>query len=364
MTNEFKVREIGLEEEKSVQQIEEQLLQQHEESQQETPEEVIERQEPETEKVEVQEESIKDQDVLSYIKNRYQKEINSLDELFEARSQNEELPEDVSAFLKYKRDTGRGIEDFIKLNKDYSSMDQSQLLAEYMKQTNPELDEEEIKFEIESKYAFDEDYDDEKEVKRKKIAVKKELTKAREFFEKQKEQYKVPLESSNPVVPTEEKETYEAYKKYISESQSVQEEQKKRSEYFVQKTNEVFSDQFKGFEFSVGDKSISYKPGTPEQLRAEQSDLSKFIRGFLDEKGLIKDAASYHKSIAAARNPDAFAKFFYEMGKAEAVQDIAKESKNIHMDIRQAPQSVSTGGLKISAVDNDSGSRLVIKAKK
>lgn len=361
MTNEFKVREIGLEEEKSVQQIEEQLLQQHEESQQE---ETIEQQEPEAEKVEVQEESIKDQDVLSYIKNRYQKEINSLDELFETRSQNEELPEDVSAFLKYKRDTGRGIEDFIKLNKDYSSMDQTQLLSEYMKQTNPELDEDEIKFEIESKYAFDEDYDDEKDIKRKKIAAKKELTKAREFFESQKDQYRIPLESSKSSVPTEEKEAYEAYKKYISESQSAQEEQRKRSEYFVQKTNEVFSEQFKGFEFNVGDKSVSYKPGTPEQLRAEQSDLSKFIRGFLDESGLIKDAASYHKSISAARNPDAFAKFFYEMGKAEAVQDIAKESKNIQMDIRQAPQSVSSSGFKISAVDNDSGSRLVIKSKK
>jgi len=362
MENEFKVREIGYEEEKSVQEIEEQLLNKHEE---ENKQDLLEQ--PPTPEAPVEEEpkeEIKDQDVLSYIKNRYQKEINSLDELFETKSQTEDLPEDVSAFLKYKRETGRGIDDFIQLSRDYSKMDSNQLLAEYMKQTNPELDEDEIKFEIESKYAFNEDYDDEKEIKRKKIAVKKELTKAREFFEGQKEQYKIPLESSKSAIPEAEKEVYEAYKKYLSESQSVQEVQKKRSEYFVQKTNEVFSEQFKGFEFNIGEKSVSYKPGTPEQLKMEQSDLSKFIQGFLDENGMIRDAASYHKSIAAARNPDAFAKFFYEMGKAEAVQEISKESKNIQMDIRQAPQSVSASGFKISAVDNDSGSRLVIKAKK
>lgn len=363
MENEFKVREVAFEEEKSVQEIEEKLLKEHEEKQQQQQQEEPPKEDQPKEQQE-QAPEFKDEDVLSYIKNRYQREITSLDELLEARKETEELPEDVSQFLKYKKETGRGIEDFMKLNKDFTKMDPNDLLFEYMKENNPELDADEIRFEIEDKYKYDEDLDDEKDIKKKKVALKKELSKAKDFFESMKDKYKAPLESRVQDVPQEDKELLKTYKQQLEESKKLEDQQRVRSEFFTKKTEELFNSEFKGFEFSLDEKKVSYKPASPEQLKKDQADLSAFVRGFLDENGMIKDAGSYHKSIAAARNPDAFAKFFYDLGKSEAINNTARESKNIDMDIRSAPQSLSSGGFKVSAADEGSGSRLVIRSKK
>jgi hypothetical protein len=132
----------------------------------------------------------------------------------------------------------------------------------------------------------------------------------------------------------------------------------------MNKTSELFSDEFKGFDFKIGDKEVSYKPGTPEQLKAQQTDISKFFNNFVNEEGYIKDAKQYHKTIAAAMNPDAMAKFFYDLGKADAIDDSARQSKNIDMSVRNAPQNIEKGGFKVTALDNDHGSRLKIKSFK
>lgn len=351
-------------EEKSVQEIEQQLLDQHEQKMAEDVAPVEES--PVEEPPVVESPQFGDNDVLSYLKTKFNKEVNSLDELFVEKPQQQELlPEDVNAFLKFKKETGRGLEDFYRVNQDFSKVNPERLLADYMRETNPDFDDEDIAFEYESKFGYDEEMDDEKEIKRKKLALKKELGKASKYFEEQKEKYKAPLESRmEAAIPAEDKEALESYKQYISQSTAMQQEQAKKSEYFMNKTNELFSDEFKGFDFKVGDKEVSYKPGTPEQLKAQQTDISKFFTNFVDENGYIKDAKQYHKTIAAAMNPDAMAKFFYDMGKADAIDDSVRQSKNIDMSVRNAPQNIDKGGFKVTALDSDHGNRLKIKSLK
>jgi hypothetical protein len=350
-------------EEKSVQEIEQQLLDEHEQKMAEPTEPVVE---TPVEPV-IESPQFGDNDVLSYLKTKFNKEVNSLDELFveKPQPQQEVLPEDVDAFFKFKKETGRGLEDFYRVNQDFSKVTPERLLADYMRETNPDFDDEDIAFEYESKFSYDEEYDDEKEVKRKKLALKKELGKATKYFEEQKEKYKAPLESRMEYsIPAEDKEALESYKQYISQSTALQQEQAKKSEYFINKTNELFSDEFKGFDFKVGDKEVAYKPGTPEQLKAQQTDISKFFSNFVNEDGLIKDAKQYHKTIAAAMNPDAMAKFFYDMGKADAIDDSVRQSKNIDMSVRNAPQNIDKGGFKVTALDSDHGNKLKIKSLK
>lgn len=373
MEGEIKVRAVDFEE-KSVAEVEEQLLKQHEESNAnvagttESIETIVST--PETVDTVVTETNesnvvndIDDNKVLSYIGKRYNKEINNLDELFEQRQQNEDLPEDVSAFLKYKKETGRGIEDFIRLNKNYNEMDEDSLLFEYQREQNPDLDPDDIRFDVSDRFAYDEDFDDEKEIKKKRLAKKKELSKAKKYFNDLKEQYRVPLESRETFVPQEERENYDAFKRYKESSKSTEEENAKRSEFFSQKTKELFSDNFEGFKFNVDEnKKLVYKPGDNKTLLQEQNDLRNFVSQFLDDNGYLANAEAFHRSIAIARNPDKFAKFFYEKGMADAVGSVAKESKNIDM-VRQAPQSTPSDGVKIRVIEPDRGSRLVIKKR-
>jgi len=370
MEGEFKVRAVEFEE-KSVAEIEQQLLDKHAEEtgqvQDEPPVDKVDISESVNtvadKPVEPQEIEIDDNKVLSYIGKRYNKEISNLDELFEQRSSNDDLDPEVATYLKYKKETGRGIEDFIQLNKDYDSMDQDQLLFEYRKNKDKDLDIDDIKFDLDTQFGYDPDFDDEKEIKKKQLAKKKELTKAKEYFNGLKEQYKVPLESRESFVPQEEKETYEAYKSYKQATTQAEEEQAKRSKYFADKTSELFSEKFEGFGFSLDEnKKLVYKPSEAPDLLKEQSNLQNFVSKFLNDEGYLKDAESFHRAIAVASNPEKFAKFFYEKGMADAVDNVAKESKNIDMT-RQATQVTPAPGFKVTAIDDDRGNRLVIRNK-
>jgi len=367
MEEEFKVRAVDFEE-KSVQEVEEALLQQHEE---ETGIAQIERDEPividesvltgQEPVAEPTAPSFGDDDVKAYLKGKYNKEVSSLDDLF-IEKQEELLPEDVSAFLKFKKETGRGLEDFYMVNRDYSKESPERLIASFLKETNPDLDAEDIEFEIQSMFSYDEDIDEASDIKKKKVAFKKELAKANKYFNEQKAKYGTPLESIGMPQQTAAKdEAYESYKQYMSTLPEQQQEQAKKSEYFVQKTNELFSNEFKGFDFNIGDKPVAYSPESPDQLKTKQMDVSSFLGSFVDEKGYIKDAKAFHKAIAVARNPDGFAKYFYEQGKAEAIGDITKSSKNIQMGVQNAPQNIERGGFKVTAIDTDHGNRLRFK---
>ena len=355
--------------EKSVAEVEQQLLNDHAEKTAPIEEMAAELKTTTEETPEVIESQPQfgDNDVLSYLKTKFNKEVNSLDELFteKPQAQQELLPEDVNAFLNFKKETGRGLEDFYRVNQDFSKVNPERLLADYMRETNPDFDDEDISFEYESKFSYDEEYDDEKEVKRKKLALKKELGKAAKYFEEQKEKYKAPLESRMEAsIPEEYKVALDSYKQYMDQSAVFQQEASKKSEYFVSKTNDLFSDEFKGFDFKVGDREVAYKPNTPEQLKAQQTDISKFFNNFVDENGYIKDAKQYHKTVAAAMNPDAMAKFFYDLGKADAIDDSVRQSKNIDMSVRNSPQNIDKGGFKVTALDNDHGRGLKIKSFK
>lgn len=363
-------------ESKSVQEVEQELLNKHEQEQQkgtvnenetvqgkETTTETAEGQTVEQSEQESKAKEFTEKDVLSYIKDRYDREINSVEDLFQARAEAEELPEDVSAFLKYKKETGRGIQDFMSLNKDYDSMNPDQVLADYYSVTEGDLDKEDIDYLLNEKFTYDEDVDEENEIKQKQIAKKRELAKAKKYFNDLKETYKVPLESSGGLVSEDEKENYEAYKKYIQESKSIEEENFKRSEYFQKKTDEVFND-FKGFDFKIGDQDLVYLPGDTKEIKETQLDINNFISKYLDDNGMISDAAGYHKSIAVAMNPDKFARYFYEQGQANAIDDVAKKSKNIDMSVRQAPQDMNKSGFSVRALDDSSGRGLKIKSNK
>ena len=383
--NKFIVKDVsGVE--KSKQEIEEKLLKDHEQkmegNQAGVEENKVERVDTsttsantDTKQEEVQQESetqkspaseLNDADVLSYIKNRYDKDIESVDQLFETKESNEELPEDVAAYFKYKKETGRGIKDFVELQKNYDDMDGDQVLAAYYSITEEGLDSEDIRDILEDKFSYDEEIDEPKDIKKKQLAKKRELVKAKKFLNEQRDKYKTPLESSGGGLSDEDKKKFDSYKSYIEESNSKVEAQKKRYNYFLEKTNEVFNDEFKGFEFSVGEKSFTFKPGDSNELKSKQSNVNNFVNKYMDkETGLIKDAKGYHRAMAVAMNLDKFAEFFYNQGMTQAVDNVSKKSKNINMDMRKTPQTFSKDGLKIRSVgDQSSGRGLKIRSIK
>lgn len=351
--------------EKSKVEVEEQLLKEHEEKfDQESNDDPIDKVEVPEEQTPVSE--LNDADVLSYIKNRYDKDIDSVDQLFETKESNEELPEDVSAYFKYKKETGRSIQDFVKLQQNYDEMDSDKLLSQYYSQTEEGLDSEDIKDLMEDKFGYDEDLDDEADIKKIERTKKRELVKAKKFLNEQKDKYNIPLESSGAGLSGEELENFNSYKSYVEESTTAKEAQKKRYDYFLDKTDEVFNDEFKGFEFSVGEKSFTFKPGDKDELKSKQSDVNNFVNKFMDkDSGLMNDAKGYHKAMSVAMNLDKFAEFFFNQGMTDAINNVSKKSKNINMDVRSTPQNFSKDGLKIRAVgDSSSGKGLKIRSAK
>lgn len=353
----FKVRVLDSDGQPSIQEKERQnqaLLEEQQRQQQQEPPAP----EPEPKPV------IEEGDVLSFIKERYKKEISSIDDLLVAPPEPEQLPEDVSSFLKYKKETGRGIEDFMRLNQDFDSVDPDQLLLDYTIAQEEYLDREDALGLLVDKFGYDEDLDQESDVKKKKAAKKRELAKAKKYFNELKEQYKVPLESRGSKL--EDSQEYQQYKEYLDRANSGQQEAKRKGEWFQKKTEELFSPEFKGFEFSLGEKKYTYLPGEASEIKVQNATPMNFISKFIDEQGLIKDAAGYHRSLSIAMNPDKFAKFFYEQGVASATEEMAKKSKNINMDVRTSGQPVSiNGGIKVADVSPTlSGTGLKIKAFK
>lgn len=363
---EFKVKEVSGVVEKSAAQIEEELLNKHEESFNEAP--VLEDNPPvelpPVEEVQtIQTPELKEEDVLSYLGKRYNKEISSFDELMAQRQEKEELPEDVEAFLKYKKETGRGIQDYLKLQEDFDTMDPDKLLKQYYMATEVGLDEDDIDIMMDE-FSYDEDLDDDSDIKKAKIAKKKAIAKAKDYFNSEKDKYKQPLESRGNAMPDSEREEYEAYKQYIEKSKTLQEEQERQSAWFQKKTDEVFSQEFKGFEFNIDDRKITFSPGDATELKKLQSTPMNFINKYLDESGMISDANGYHRALAIAMNPEKFAKFFYEQGQANATEDVTKKIKNVNMSERRAPEASPKGGMQIREVNPDAGRGLKIKSIK
>jgi len=376
---EFKVKAVEAVEEKSSQQIEQELLNKHEEKFSEaletdgttdntvtltdesntTTDEAtpVAEQNTETTSSEVTED-----DVLKFIGKRYGKEINSLDEFNQTREENEPLPEDVSKYLKYKKDTGRGINDFYELQKDYDEVAPDKLLADYLSATEKGLDADDIQ-DLMEEYSFDEDLDDEKQIRKIKLSKKKIIAKAKDYFADQQEMYKVPLESRGTDIelPAEEEEEY---KQYVANAKTVQERTKRNREVYLQKTSDVF-DEFKGFEFELDGNKVLFSPGDAAELKKTHSNPVDFSKKYQAEDGTLTNAAGYHKSLAMAMQPDRFAKFFYEQGKSAAADESMRKMKNVNMTTRSAPETSSTkSGMQIKSVTPDHGRGLKIRSRK
>jgi hypothetical protein len=352
------------EQQEVVEQVEEQqeVVEQVEE-QQEVVEQVEEQQEivEETEEVldKPQQFELDDNSILSYLKERHSLELGSIDDL--KKTEKQELSEDVEKFLEYKKETGRGFEDFINLQKDWTKVDDVSVLKEYYKETKPHLDDEDINHILSEDFSYDESMDEASDIRKKKIAYKEELYKARNHFEGLKEKYKAPLESSATSIPENYKEAFNFYSEYKEQSEQEKQLQQRNASIFKEKTEQLFNQEFKGFEFNIGDKKQVFKPGDLSAFKNEQLDISNFFNKHLNQDGTVKDAAKYHRALFAANNVDSLAKHFYEQGLADATEGLVKETKNIDMSVRDN-KTVDVKGTKFRVVD--SGEDFSFKIKK
>jgi hypothetical protein len=270
------------------------------------------------------------------------------------------IPENVEKLISFMKDTGGNVEDYVTLNKDYSKYDDELLVKEYYKKTRPHLNDEEINFVMEDNFKFDEGVDEERFVRKQKLAYKEEVAKAKNFLEQMKSKYYDEIKL-RPSVTNEQKKAMDFFQRYSEEQQQITEARNK----FVNKTKNFFQKEFKGFEFSVGDKAFRYNISNANEMIDAQSDVSKIINKFSDNNGNITDMDGYHKAIYAARNADRLAQHFYEQGKADATKDIVAKSKNINQAPRAIPTETSLpNGWKVRAVTGVDSSKLKVKNKK
>ena len=271
------------------------------------------------------------------------------------------LPENIEKLVSFMEETGGTIEDYTRLNADYSDVDQNTLLKEYYKQAKPHLNEEEIGFIMEDNFDFDEDLDEERDVRKKKLAKKEEVAKAKGFLNDLKDKYYEEIKL-RPGITQEQSKATEFFNRY-NERQTVAEQQKER---FKQSTKELFSQDFKGFDINIGEKKFKYNVQNPEKISENQSNIEYLAKKFLDKNGDIKDTSGYHKAIYAADNVDKIANHFYEQGKADAVKEVISSSKNpsATQARTQGSGEVFIGGLKVKAVSGLDSSKLKIKKTK
>ena len=283
----------------------------------------------------------------------------------EAAESGVELPENIQKVVDFMNETGGTLEDYVRLNTDYASLNEDQLLREYYQATNPHLDKEDIDFMLEDKFSFEEDIDDEREVRRKKVERKQALANAKNHLEGLKSKYYEEIKMGSRLNPEQQKavEFFNRYNKESAEAAKVAERQAKR---FKSESDKVFGESFQGFDYNVGDKTYRFKVKDASGIKNTQSDINNFIKKFLNEKGEMSDAKGYHKSLFTAMNSDQIAQHFYEQGKADAMKDSVARTKNVDMNPRGVHEEVTTSnGWKIRAVDSgESSSKLKIKFRK
>ena len=284
-------------------------------------------------------------------------------EIVESIETGKELPQNVQKLINFMEDTGGNLNDYVKLNRDYSEMDNQTLLKEYYKTTKPHLQADEIDFLMEDQFSFDEEMDEEKDIKRKKLALKEQVASAKAQLEEHKSKYYEEIKAGSRLTP-EAKKAMDFFNRHNKESESTKKIHSQAKNRFLSKTNEVFNDEFKGFEYKVGDKKYRFNVKDPNQVKENQSDINNFVKKFLNEDSQMEDAVGYHKSLFTAQNSDAIASHFYEQGKADALKDSMASSKNIDMSPRESHGTpINDGGLKFRVID-DNVSDFKIRNKK
>jgi len=271
-----------------------------------------------------------------------------------------QLPENIEKLVSFMEETGGTVEDYVRLNADYTNVDNTALLKEYYKKTRPHLDAEEIEFLMEDNFSYDEELDEERDVRKRKLAYKEEVAKAKNYLEDLKGKYYEEIKL-RPGVTQEQKKALDFFNRY-NEEQSIAAEQ---HEKFKAETKRLFSDDFKGFDINVGEKKFRYGIQNVEKVAENQSNINNLIKKFLNDKGEVVDAKGYHKAMYAADNIDKIASHFYEQGKADAVKEVVTNSKNPSTEKRQAAAGdVYVNGLKVKAISGYDSSKLRIKTKK
>jgi len=281
--------------------------------------------------------------------------------IVEAEVTGNPLPENIQKLVEFMDETGGDINDYVKLNQDYSTLDNDDLLREHYKQTKPHLDNEEINFLMEDQFSYDEEVDDEREIRKKKIALKEQVANAKTQLEENKSKYYEEIKSGSKLTEEQQK-AINFFNRYSEEEAESKKGNEQRVAKFQEKTKSVFNDKFKGFEYNVGEKKFRYNVQDADKVKNNQSDINNFIGKFLDKNNTMNDAEGYHKSLFTAMNPDAIAKHFYEQGKSDAIKTSVEKGKNISMEPRQAHGVVEAGGIKVRVL-GDTASDFKFKIK-
>ena len=272
------------------------------------------------------------------------------------------VPENLQDLVKFMEETGGSLEDYARLNADYSNIDNDTLLLEYYKNTKPHLNMEEINFLIEDNFQFDEDVDEPRDIRKKKLAFKEEIARAKKHLTGLKDQYYKEVKLGSKLT-REQQEAVSFYNKYSQEQEALGKAQKASAEHFKNATDNVFNQNFKGFDFNVGEKTYRFKVNDVQSTRQYQSDILNFVSEYVDENNMMNDAKGYHKALYAAKNIDKIVKHFYDQGKADAIKETTMKAKNIDMSPRSATPTVDASGFKVKVLSGDDSSRLKFKIR-
>jgi hypothetical protein len=270
-----------------------------------------------------------------------------------------DLPDNIVKLVDFMRETGGTMQDYLRLNTNYDDVDRDVLVKEYYKNTKSHLSAEEIDFMIEDNFAFDEELDEERDIRRKKLAYKEEVAKARTFLEDTKAKYYDDIKLKSPSLPEDQQKAADFFNRYKED----QDRNAANHEKFKANTNELLNENFEGFDFTLGDKKFRYGIQNPSQVAEKQSDISNFLGKFLGEDGTVADTEGYHKALYAGANADKMANHFYEQGKADAIRDVVNKSNNTSTSARKAApvDSARFGAYKVKSVSGADSSKLKIK---
>jgi len=280
----------------------------------------------------------------------------------EAQETGKAIPENLQKVVDFMEETGGTLEDYVRLNQDYSSYDDMTVLREYYKQTKSHLTDDEISFLMEDSFSYDDDVDEEREVKKKKIALKEQVANAKSHLDGQKSKYYEEIKAGSRLT-TEQQKAVNFFNRYNKESEETNKIAEKQTNTFKLKTKEVFNDKFKGFEYNVGDKRYRFNVKNANEVKETQGDINNFVKKFLNKNNEMSDAKGYHKSLFTAMNPDAIANHFYEQGKADAMKDSVAKAKNVSMDPRQSFSNDNTSGPKVRVLNDDTSPTFKFKIK-
>jgi hypothetical protein len=317
----------------------------------------------------VAEEAIEDSFIEEITEEEVVEQVENIAEEIEQAVVEQELgvplPENIQKVVDFMNETSGTLEDYVKLNQDYSQLNETQLLREYYENTKPHLDKEDIDFMMEDNFSYDEDIDEDRDIRRKKLAHREELAKAKTHLDGMKSKYYEEIKGGSKLAP-EQKKAVEFFNRYTKENEEATQLAEKQSQTFLNKTESVFNDDFKGFDYQVGDKKFRYKVKDASSVKTNQSDINNFIKKFLNKDNEMSDAKGYHKGLFTAMNSDSIAEHFYEQGKADAMKASISKSKNVQMGARGVHEGVKQeGGWQVRSVDSGgSDSKLRIKSFK